>query len=61
MNAIKIIQHNVQSWGTRKFELSNTYKSINPYVILINSYGTTTTKLEGCNTFNKNDFNEAYP
>ena len=39
MTRLKVVQHNVHTWGTRKFDLSNTYRHIDPDVILINSHG----------------------
>ena len=39
MESIKILQHNVCNWNTNKHILTNTYKNLNPDVILINSHG----------------------
>lgn len=36
---VKILQHNVLHWATRKDELYNTYQLIDPDIILINSHG----------------------
>ena len=35
---LKIIHHNVQHWQNRRFTLSNTYRVIDPDIILINSH-----------------------
>lgn len=39
MDETFIVQHNVLHWETRKFNLTNTYKEINPHIILLNSHG----------------------
>lgn len=39
MENIIIVQHNVLHWGTQKFNLINTYKQINPHIILIIPHG----------------------
>ena len=39
LEQIVIVQHNVLKWSTRKFELTNAYKNINPDIILLNSTG----------------------
>lgn len=39
---MKILQHNVLNWSGRRFGLINSYKIIDPDIILINSHGTTT-------------------
>ena len=36
---LKILQHNVLHWDTRKYELYNTYRHIDPEIILLNSHG----------------------
>lgn len=38
LNTLKVIQHNVQHWKTRKTTLSNIYRHFDPDVILINSH-----------------------
>ena len=38
LNNIKIIQHNVLQWTNRRIALSNTYRTLDPDVILINSH-----------------------
>lgn len=35
---IKIVQHNVRNWNTHKIELYNTYRLIDPDIILINEH-----------------------
>ena len=34
-----IVQHNVRSWYNKRFELYNTYRLINPDIILLNDTG----------------------
>ena len=56
-----IVQHNVQHWSTKKFNLSHTYHSINPHIILINSHGMKeeeTLKLQGYITYKINSTQE---
>ena len=36
INTIKIIQHNVNHWQNKKFGLYNTYRHIDPDIILLN-------------------------
>ena len=36
---LKILQHNVQHWKTRKDNLKEYYYEIKPDIILINSHG----------------------
>ncbi len=57
---IKIIQHNVLHWFNRRISLSNTYRIIDPDVILINSHCThenTAIKIPGYNIHTKNTLN----
>ena len=61
MENIIIVQHNVQHWNTRKFNLSQTYFSINPHIILINSHGMKEQeplKLQGYTTYKVNSRQE---
>lgn len=61
METIKIIQHKVLNWSTRKYNIINTYKNINPEIILINSHGIKNNenlKIPGYNSYTKNMFNE---
>ena len=39
MTRLKVVQHNVHTWDTRKYDLSNTFRHIDPDVILLNSHG----------------------
>lgn len=61
METIKILQHNVLHWSTRKFNLTNTYADINPDIILINSHGVNENdniKMQGYHCYNRNIFND---
>lgn len=60
MDTITIIQHNVHTWKTNKFLLTNTYLQNNPDIILLNSTGvkdTETIKIYGYNTHKINSDN----
>ena len=62
MDTITILQHNVLQWTNRKNNLTNTYLSLNPDIILINSHGlkdNENIKIRGYNSFTRNIFNEA--
>lgn len=39
MESLKVIQHNVLRWRTRRHELSNIYRHANADILLINSHG----------------------
>ena len=39
INQIKVLQHNVHHWPSKRLNLINTYQHINPDVILLNSHG----------------------
>lgn len=39
VQTLKILQHNVLHWWTRRNELYNTYRAVDPDIILINSHG----------------------
>ena len=57
LNRLKIIQHNVQQWNNRRISLSNTYRIIDPDIILINSHcisENSTMKIVGYNIHKKN-------
>ncbi len=59
-NSLKIIQHNVQQWNNRRISLSNTYRIIDPDIVLINSHCLTdssTMKIPGYNIHKKNSLN----
>ena len=43
-NRLTIMQHNVRSWNSSKFALSNIYNNLNPDIILINEHSITTNK-----------------
>ncbi len=36
---VKIVQHNVLNWRNKKQTLTNVYKELELYIILINSHG----------------------
>ena len=57
---LKIIKHNVLQWLNRRISLSNTYRIIDPDIILINSHGVnedTSIRIPGYNTHTKNSLN----
>lgn len=59
-DTIKVLQHNVLHWRTRKFDLTNTYKHLDPDIILINSHGLKNSepfKIHGYITHKKNSSN----
>lgn len=61
MPRIRVIQHNVLHWDTRKFDLSNTYRQFDPDVVLINSHGLrdeTRLKIPGFRIYQQNISNE---
>ena len=39
MDVITVVQHNVNSWNNKKYELSNVYRNLNPDIILLNDTG----------------------
>ena len=39
-----ILQHNINTWDNKKFELYNTYRHIDPHIILLNHHGLTDNK-----------------
>lgn len=60
LNNIKIIQHNVLQWTNRRISLSNTYRTLDPDVILINSHCLTDEKymkIAGYHLHKKNSLN----
>lgn len=60
LNKIKVIQHNVLHWTNRRIILSNTYRNIDPEIILINSHcipDETKIKIAGYNIHKKNTLN----
>ena len=63
MDTLKILQHNVLHWPTRKFELLNEYHSINPDIILINEHGLINNeniKIPGYSCYTRNNYNEIH-
>ena len=61
---LTIVQHNVQSWQTNKYNLTNAYQQIDPDIILINSHGLTTDhppiKISNYITYSSNKLNQAH-
>lgn len=60
LNNIKIIQHNVLQWTNRRISLSNTYRTLDPDIILLNSHCLTdedTMKIVGYHIYKKNTLN----
>lgn len=45
MKTIKVVQHNVHNWNTKKTNFSQTYREIDPDIILINSHGLNNTEI----------------
>ena len=41
MNRITVLQHNINSWHPKRFQLTNTYNDISPDIILLNDTNTT--------------------
>ena len=63
LNKITIIQHNVNHWHNKKFELYNTYRHIDPDVILLNDTGPTENapiKIQQYTVYSKNIDNRAH-
>uniref|UniRef100_A0A0P4W158 Reverse transcriptase domain-containing protein n=1 Tax=Scylla olivacea TaxID=85551 RepID=A0A0P4W158_SCYOL len=61
MRRIRVIQHNVLTWDTRKFDLINTYRQFDPDIVLINSHGLKDEKrlkIPGFRTYQQNFSNE---
>ena len=61
MDTVKIVQHNVAHWKPYRHHLSNTYKEIDPDIILLNSHGVKqqdTLKVYGYITYKINSSNE---
>ena len=62
MPRLRVIQHNVLHWPTRKFDLFNTYRQFDPDVILINSHGMSDDsrlKIPGFRVYQMNSSGEA--
>lgn len=63
MDTLKVVQHNVHHWETKKLELSNIYIDMSPDIILINSHGNKTgqnIKIQGYLCYSVNSSNEAH-
>lgn len=61
MESIKIVQHNVLHWNTRKWELTHIYRTLDPDLILVNSHGVRdceSIKISGYTTYKINTSNE---
>lgn len=61
MELLKIIQHNVQHWATRKHSLTNIYMDLDPDIMLLNSTGIKNReiiKIFNYNTYLKNKYDE---
>ena len=41
MTRLRVIQHNVLAWNGRKYDLCNSYRHLDPDIILLNSHGLT--------------------
>ena len=60
---LKIIQHNVRHWPTNKFCYYNTYKEIDPDIILLNEHGMKNEekiKIFGYDMYQRNKSNEIH-
>ena len=51
LNSLTILQHNVQGWNSKRFQLCNTYREINPDIILLNETNTLSLRLFGYSTY----------
>ena len=61
MPRLRVIQHNVLFWDSRKYDLINTYRQFDPDIILINSHGLRDEKrlkIPGFKTYQQNVSNE---
>ena len=62
MPRLRVIQHNVLHWSTRKYDLFNTYRQFDPDLILINNHGMnddTRLKIPGFRVYQVNSSGEA--
>lgn len=62
-NKLTILQHNVAHWKAYIYILLNTYREINPHLILINSHGLKSEeilKIYGCTSHKVNTSNELH-
>ena len=61
MTRLRIILHNVLHWKNRRFDLSNTYRRLDPDMILLTSYGLKTENklvIPGYRVYKQNTSNE---
>ena len=55
---INVLQHNINNWNNKRFQLYNTYRHINPDIILLNDIGQAAkVNLQGYYTYQKNKDN----
>ena len=60
MNTLTIIQHNINGWKNKSFQLYNIYRQINPDIILLNHTGAIDNEkvhLQHYHTYSKNTNN----
>ena len=60
---LKVIQHNVQNWQTKRHALTNVYLQENPHILLLNSHGLIddqTLKIQNYNIHINNKDNEQH-
>lgn len=63
MNKLIVLQHNVQTWATKKVALPNIYRQFDPHVILINEHSLrdgNRPKIFNYNTYSVNKTNELH-
>ena len=62
MEAIHIIQHNINTWNNKRYELYNTYRHLTPDIILLNDIGNTTSpiRLQGFNVYQRKSNNNVH-
>ena len=58
VNRIKIIQHNVQHWHTKRHALCNIYTREDAHIILINSHGLIDEQLLKIQNYNVHQYNK---
>ena len=39
ISTLNVLQHNVRNWNNIRVSLSNTYRILDPHIILLNSHG----------------------
>lgn len=60
---LTIIQHNTLNWASNKHNLTDTYKQINPDIILLNSHGLPNNEqinIKGYNSYIRNSSNQKH-